>query len=646
MGEDFGQWVSLEGNVIDWFLHPDQLSLLLQEGPHHFVVNISLSEPIATPPNWLGSRVEVHGVCWTEDGGDGVPTDFRIHTPGTNTVTILRNGPPSLFASPLYNIRSLITEPDARDRRVRVSGTATLLLPDQSLFVRDETGSIQARLLRPISRTPYFLSVNAETLMKNIHSDLSWTNYTRPRPWIVPITPGDRVEVVGTPTVSGQELILCDAEYRSLGAGVEPVPLEISAEQLIYGHHEGDLVKCRGRLVDRETHQTTNAVQDLLLIRDGNTTLQVLFGSEASHALPSLPPNALLQVTGVCSSETGEWKATRVIRLLLRNSRDVTILAQPPPWDSWDMGRLLLIGSVLGVSALAWIGFLRHRVTRRTAELALSNRQLVREIEERKRAQAELSRALAAEKELSQLKSRFVSMVSHEFRTPLGVILASADLLSDYLDTLSPEERAEQIADIKQSTRHMAALMEDVLLLGRVESGRMGYHPQSFDLLDFCRRLTDEMMSATSHRCPIELTETEIDTPARGDEALLRHIFHNLLANGVKYSSPGQPVHFGVERDGNEAVFTVRDNGIGICSEDQKHVFEAFFRGKNVGERPGSGLGLVVVKRCVELHGGVIHLESALLKGTTVVVRVPLLRAVGQTELVNRAPAYSVPQPL
>jgi signal transduction histidine kinase len=93
-------------------------------------------------------------------------------------------------------------------------------------------------------------------------------------------------------------------------------------------------------------------------------------------------------------------------------------------------------------------------------------------------------------------------------------------------------------------------------------------------------------------------------------------------------------------------VFTVRDNGIGICSEDQKHVFEAFFRGKNVGERPGSGLGLVVVKRCVELHGGVIHLESALLKGTTVVVRVPLLRAVGQTELVNRAPAYSVPQPL
>src|SRR5262249_20173684 len=155
-----------------------------------------------------------------------------------------------------------------------------------------------------------------------------------------------------------------------------------------------------------------------------------------------------------------------------------------------------------------------------------------------------------------------------------------------------------------------AALMEDVLLLGRVESGRMGYHPQSFDLLDFCRRLTDEMMSATNHRCPIEFEGTEIDSPARGDETLLRHIFHNLLANGVKYSSPGQPVSFAVEREGDDAVFTVRDQGIGISSEDQKHVFEAFFRGKNVGECPGSGLGLVIVKRCVELQGGAIHFES------------------------------------
>ena len=294
--------------------------------------------------------------------------------------------------------------------------------------------------------------------------------------------------------------------------------------------------------------------------------------------------------------------------------------------------------------ALAWIVLLRRRVIRRTSELALSNTRLRAEVEERKRAQTELSRTLAAEKELNQLKSQFVSMVSHEFRTPLGVILASADLLSDYLDTLSPEERAEQVADIKQSTRHMADLMEDVLLLGRVESGRMGYHPHTFDLHDFCRRIIDEILSATNRRCPIEFLEKGIDAPARGDETLLRHILHNLLANGVKYSSPGQPMLLMVERAGDEAVFSVCDQGIGISAEDQKFVFEAFYRGKNIGDRPGSGLGLVVVKRCVEFHAGSILLHSLPGEGTTVTVRVPLFRTAGQTEFLHHPPAMPAPQ--
>jgi len=193
---------------------------------------------------------------------------------------------------------------------------------------------------------------------------------------------------------------------------------------------------------------------------------------------------------------------------MLRGPEDVSIVSRPPPWDSWRVGRILIFGSVLGIGALAWIGLRRCRVARRTSELALSNTRLRAEVEERKCAQTELSRTLAAEKELNQLKSQFVSMVSHEFRTPLGFILASADLLSDYLDTLSPAERAEQVADIKQSNRHMAALMEDVLLLGQVESGRMGCHPHAFDLSDFCRRIIDEMLSATKqhieHEAPYE----------------------------------------------------------------------------------------------------------------------------------------------
>ena len=646
IGEEFGQWVSLEGNVLDYLLHPKQLSLLVQEGDHHFVVNIGLTNPIAMPADWLGARVEVQGVCWTETRADRVPVSFRIHTPGTNTITVLRAGPTNLFALPLRTVSSLGSLPGARDARVRVSGTVTLFLPDQSLFLRDDTGAIQARLLKPISTLLYIRSVNAETLSKSLPTNVSLASFARARPYIVPVEPGDRVEVVGTPSASGHGLVLSDAEYRRLGSGAAPVPVTVSGEESLPGLHESDLVTWRGRLIDRETHQTPEGVEDLLVLREGSMTVRAMFTGNQARALPMLPRNALLQVTGVCSSEAGEWTAMPSFRLLLRSPGDVSVLAQPPPWDSWQVGRILVIGGALGIGALAWIGFLRHRVAKRTAELALSNTRLLAEVEERKRAQAEVSRALTAEKELSQLKSRFVSMVSHEFRTPLGVILASADLLSDYLETLTPEERSEQLADIKQSTRHMAALMEDVLLLGRVESGRMGYHPQDFDLADFCRRLTDEILSATSRRCPIEFSEEGTEPAVRGDETLLRHIFHNLLANGVKYSAPGQPVRFSVERAGDDAVFTVCDQGIGISAEDQKHVFEAFYRGKNVGDRPGSGLGLVVVKRCVELHGGLIDLQSRPGEGTTVTVRVPLYRAAGQTDLVHRASVTPVTQPL
>ncbi len=645
LGEEFGQWVSLEGNVLDYLVHPDQLSLLLQEGDHHFVANISLHEPMTVPDHWLGARVEVRGVCWTEALEDGVPTAFRIHSPGTNTLTLLRRGPTNLFGWPLQTARALRNQTSARDQRVRVAGTVTLLLPDETLFLFDGTGNIQARLLKPITERPYISSVNADTLFVTLPPGHSRTEYGRLRPHIEPLLPGDRVEVIGTTTSAELGVVLADAEYRRLGGGEAPTPVAATGADLFAGRHENQFVTLQGRLRDRQTHTTAYAVEDVLMLEVDGIALQVWFTSERSRALPPLPRGALLQVAGICSTEIGEWKAIRTVRILPRSRQDVTVLAQPPPWDSWHVGRILLSGAGLGIGALAWIGFLRNRVARRTAELALSNTRLQVEVEERRKAQNDLSHALEAEKEMNQLKSRFIAMVSHEFRTPLGVILSSADLLSDYLDTLTPAERGEQIADIKQCTRHMAALMEDVLLLGRVESGRMGYHPGTFDLREFCHRLIDEMRSATNGRCALAVTEKGTEHAARGDETLLRHIFHNLLANGIKYSAPGQTVRLIVERAGEDAVFQVVDEGIGIPATDQKYIFEAFYRGKNASDRPGSGLGLVVVKRCVELHGGSIQLHSTEGQGTIVTVRLPLFHPPGQTELLNRTQTTAAPRP-
>jgi signal transduction histidine kinase len=249
---------------------------------------------------------------------------------------------------------------------------------------------------------------------------------------------------------------------------------------------------------------------------------------------------------------------------------------------------------------------------------------VVNDIGPRKQAEAELLKALAREKELGELKSNFVSLVSHEFRTPLGIILSSAEILRDYLEQLAPEERQQHLDSIRKSTRRMAELMEEVLLLGRFEAGRMDFHPEPLDLATFCRRLVDEVRAATNTAGPIALDLPASASEAVADERLLRHVFTNLLANAVKYAPPGSPVEFSVQREGAFAVCRVTDRGIGIPEEDREWLFRAFHRGRNVGDRPGTGLGLVIVKRCLELHGGRIAVDSAPGRGTTFTVRLPL----------------------
>ena len=246
------------------------------------------------------------------------------------------------------------------------------------------------------------------------------------------------------------------------------------------------------------------------------------------------------------------------------------------------------------------------------------------DITERKRAEVELLRALAREKELGQLRSNFVSMVSHEFRTPLGIIQSSAEILKDYLDQLKPVEREAHLLSISNNTRRMAGLMEEALLLGSLDAGKLEFKPAALELPAFVRRLAEEILSATNRRCPIELSFGRMPVEMQADERLLQHIFTNLLTNAVKYSDPGRPVRFEIGCAGAEIVCVIRDQGIGIPEADREWLFNAFHRGRNVADRPGTGLGLVIVKRCVDLHGGKIKLESQSGEGTTVTVRLPV----------------------
>jgi signal transduction histidine kinase len=214
-------------------------------------------------------------------------------------------------------------------------------------------------------------------------------------------------------------------------------------------------------------------------------------------------------------------------------------------------------------------------------------------------------------------------MVSHEFRTPLGVILSAAENLDSYLDRLRPEQRRQQLEHIMQATRHMGNLMEEVLLLGRAEAGKLEYKPAPLSLLGFCTRIAGQVQSAMAERCPIQVCAAAPHT-VLADENLLRHVLTNLLSNAVKYSRAGQPVELSLTFEAGAALFRVADHGIGIPLADRKQLFTAFHRGQNVGSIPGSGLGLVIAKRCAELHGGEISCDSTEGTGTVFTVRLPL----------------------
>lgn len=268
-------------------------------------------------------------------------------------------------------------------------------------------------------------------------------------------------------------------------------------------------------------------------------------------------------------------------------------------------------------------------VTLTTLELGTRRvmQAVVLDLTDRKRAEAELQTALEKERELSQLKSDFVSLVSHEFRTPLEIIMSSADNLQRYQDRLGAEKREQLLSTIHKSVRRMAGMMEEVLVLGRFETDRMTFTPTAIDLGYFCQRVADEIESASGKRCPISLHLPNTVASAVGDESALRHIFTNLLSNAVKYSAPGQTVDLIVEHEDEDAICRIVDRGCGIPLADQKRLFQAFHRGSNVRQIPGTGLGLLIVQRCVELHGGSIEFDSVEGQGTTFTVKLPLFKS-------------------
>ncbi len=248
-----------------------------------------------------------------------------------------------------------------------------------------------------------------------------------------------------------------------------------------------------------------------------------------------------------------------------------------------------------------------------------------RDITERKKIEAETLKALAKEKELNELKSRFVSMVSHEFRTPLTTILSSTELLEASSYTGADDRQQRHYRQIKTAIQRMTVLLNGVLLLGRVEAGKLAFNPTPLNLLDFCHALVDEMQLTAGSKHTITLIDQGSCTAACLDVHLLQCILTNLLSNAVKYSPQGGTIQFTLACHNGDATFQICDEGIGIPAADRDHLFESFHRGANVGNIEGTGLGLAIVKHAVDLHGGTIDVANDTDRGTTFTVTLPLV---------------------
>ncbi len=243
---------------------------------------------------------------------------------------------------------------------------------------------------------------------------------------------------------------------------------------------------------------------------------------------------------------------------------------------------------------------------------------------ERRQAEEELRRTLQKEKELGELKSRFISLVSHEFRTPLSAILSSVELLEHYRHKLTEEKKLDYLHHIQAAVDTMTRLLDDVLIIGRSETGRLKFKPAPLDLAQLCRDLMEEARLGAGPLHTIDFAIQGQCADAQMDKQLLRHILSNLLSNAIKYSPYGGTVRFELRCADGAAIFKIEDEGIGIPPAEQARLFDTFHRATNVGNIPGSGLGLSIAKRLADLHGGTIDFISAVNAGTTFTVSLPL----------------------
>ncbi len=274
----------------------------------------------------------------------------------------------------------------------------------------------------------------------------------------------------------------------------------------------------------------------------------------------------------------------------------------------------------------------KDEVERLAGELKVVNKDLEKRVKERtmileeaiaelNKTKEELNEAIIKEKELNELKSRFVSMASHEFRTPLTTILSSLSLATRYGEQNEKEKQAKHINRIKSSVTNLTDILNDVLSISKLEEGKVAVTIDEFNVSEIATETIQEIQSIATQ--PIIYTHTG-KALISSDKKILRHILLNLLSNAIKFSAEEEKIEVCTETTTNDLTLTIKDNGIGMSADDQEHLFERFFRASNAANIQGTGLGLHIVAKYIEMLNGTIACNSELGKGTTFIIHIPL----------------------
>jgi len=303
------------------------------------------------------------------------------------------------------------------------------------------------------------------------------------------------------------------------------------------------------------------------------------------------------------------------------------------------LGKLLVMAFISDISArkkseaalqrseeqlIVYAAELEKKVQSRTEALHNTIQKLKKEVTERKKAEDETRKALEKEREFNDLKTKFVSIASHEFRTPLSTILSSVSLVQQYKERGDFDKIDKHTSRVKSSVEHLTAILNDFLSLGKLEEGKVEVVKDTINLTVLFQDIIEEINASLKEGQSIKfINKSELES-ITSDARVLRNILFNLLSNASKYSEANKNIDLTVTSDRNILTMTVKDYGIGIPEEDHKHLFQRFFRAGNVSNIQGTGLGLNIVKRYVELLDGNIIFTSKCEKGSAFTVSIPL----------------------